>query len=171
MIYLIFAYFCLSTVGISIMALTRKNPVHAVLWLLLLFLHIAVIYLFLNAEFLAMVQVIVYAGAILVMFLFTLFLLGARELPKHKRYTSLLEGRLLIGLSLTATFIAVFSSVEAKYKGKYTIGYIQEVGNVKSVGTMLFNEYSLALLILGVILLIPMIAVAVLAWRRRDDTT
>lgn len=167
MIYLIFAYFCLSTLGISIMALTRKNPVHAVLWLLLLFLHIAVIYLFLNAEFLAMVQVIVYAGAILVMFLFTLFLLGARELPKGKRYTSLIEGRVLIALSIAATFIAVFSSIEAKYKGKYTISYVQEVGNVKAVGTMLFNEYSLGILILGVILLIPMIAVAVLAWRSR----
>lgn len=171
MIYFIFAYFCLSTLGISIMALTRKNPVHAVLWLLLLFLHVAVIYLFLNAEFLAMVQVIVYAGAILVMFLFTLFLLGARELPKKKRYTSMLEGRLLIGLSITATLLAVFSSIKANYTGKYTIKYIQEVGNTKAVGVMLFNEYSLAVLILGVILLIPMIAVSVLAWRRRDDTS
>lgn len=171
MIYFIFSYFCLSTLGISIMALTRKNPIHSVLWLLLLFLHIAVIYLFLNSEFLAMVQVIVYAGAILVMFLFTLFLLGARELPKGKRYTSLLEGRLLIGLSITAIAIAVFSSIEAKYKGKYTISYIQQTGNVQAIGTMLFNEYSLAVLLLGIILLIPMIAVSVLAWRRKDDTS
>lgn len=171
MIYLIFAYFCLATVGISIMALTRKNPVHSVLWLLLLFLHIAVIYLFLNAEFLAMVQIIVYAGAILVMFLFTLFLLGAKELSKGKRYTSILEGRVLIGLAITAVMIAVFSSAHAKYRGKYTISYIQETGNVKAVGTMLFNEYALAVLLLGVILLIPMISVAVLAWRRKDDTS
>lgn len=171
MIYLIFAYFCLSTAGISIMALTRKNPVHSVLWLLLLFLHIAVIYLFLNAEFLAMVQVIVYAGAILVMFLFTLFLLGAKELSMGKRYTSLFEGRLLIGLAITSVMIAVFSSAQARYRGKYTISYIEQTGNVKAVGTMLFNEYALAVLLLGVILLIPMIAVAVLAWRRRDDTS
>jgi len=171
MIYFIFAYFCLSTLGISLMALTRKNPVHAVLWLLLLFLHVAVIYLFLNAEFLAMVQVIVYAGAILVMFLFTLFLLGARHLPKQKRYTSILEGRLLIAFSVTATVIAVFSSIDAKYKGNFTIDYIQQTGNVKALGLMLFNDYALAVLILGVILLIPMIAVSVLAWRRKDDTS
>lgn len=165
MIYLIFTYFCLSMIGITVMALTRKNPVHAVMWLLLLFLHVAVVYLFLNAEFLAMVQVIVYAGAILVMFLFTIFFLGAKELTKEKRYTQVWEGRLLIGLAMTATAIVTFSVASPSYRGKYTIEYIEKVGNVKSVGEMLFNEYSLAFLMLGVVLLVPMVAVGLIARR------
>jgi len=167
MIYLIFAYFCASMIGITLMALTRKNPVHSVLWLLLLFLHIAVVYLFLNAEFLAVVQVIVYAGAILVMFLFTFFLLGAKELPKGKRYIDLWEGMALIGLLLTGVFIGAFSTVNTSWKGKYTIEYIEKIGHTKALGTMLFNEYPLAVFLLGIILLIPMIAVAVIAWRVR----
>lgn len=166
MIYFIFAYFCLSMIGISLIAITRKNPVHSVLWLLLLFLHIAVVYLFLNAEFLAMVQIIVYAGAILVMFLFTVFLLGAKNIPKEKRYTNLWEGRLLIGLALTAIFVAIFSKIKLSFKGIHTIEYIEKTGNVKAVGTVLFNEYALSILMLGIILLIPMIAVVVLAWRK-----
>ncbi|MCS7202845.1 MAG: NADH-quinone oxidoreductase subunit J [Thermodesulfovibrio sp.] len=170
MIYLIFGYFCIATVGISIVALTRKNPVHAVLGLLLLFLHIAVIYLFLNAEFLAMVQIIVYAGAILVMFLFTLFLLGAKELSSTKRYTSIFEGRVLIGVATMAVIVGAFSLIETKYKGKYTISYIQEIGNTKAVGVLLFNEYPIGVLLIGIILLIPMIAVAVLAWRKNDTS-
>lgn len=165
MIYFIFAYFCASMVGITLMALTRKNPVHSVLWLLLLFLHVAVVYLFLNAEFLAIVQVIVYAGAILVMFLFTVFLLGAKELPKKKRYIDLWEGRILIGLSLVGIFIAVFSSINISWKGKHTIEYIEKFGNTKAVGVTLFNEYALAFFLVGIILLIPMIAVAVIARR------
>ncbi len=165
MIYFIFAYFCISTLGITSMALTRKNPVHSVLWLLLLFLHIAVIYLFLNAEFLAVVQIIVYAGAILVMFLFTVFLIGAKELELSKRYVELWEGRALVGLGMLVVFIAAFSSITPSWKGSYTIEYIEKVGNTKAVGISLFNEYGMAFFIVGLILLIPMIAVAVVAWR------
>lgn len=165
MIYLIFAYFCVSMVGITFMVLTRKNPVHSVLWLLLLFLHVAVVYLFLNAEFLAAVQVIVYAGAILVMFLFTVFLLGAKELPKEKRYIDLWEGRVLVGLALIGVFIGAFSGIHPLWKGKYTIEHIEKIGNTKAVGMTLFNEYALGIALLGVILLVPMIAIAVIARR------
>ena len=66
---LLFAYFAFATVLFSILVVTRKNPVHSVLWMLLLFFHIAALYLMLNAEFLAAIQVIVYAGGILVLFL------------------------------------------------------------------------------------------------------
>ncbi|MCX8031712.1 MAG: NADH-quinone oxidoreductase subunit J [Thermodesulfovibrionales bacterium] len=167
MIYLIFAYFCLSMVGITTMALTRKNPVHAVLWLLLLFLHVAVVYLFLNAEFLSMAQIIVYAGAILVMFLFTIFFIGAKELSKEKRYIKLWEGRLLIGLAMTAAAIVALSKIKTTFSGKYTISFIEKTGNTYAIGEMLFNEYSLAFFMVGVILLIPMIAVGVIARKLR----
>ena len=61
-----FAYFAVVLTGLSVLVVTRRNPVHGVMWMLILFIHIAGLYLFLNAEFLAAIQIIVYAGAILV---------------------------------------------------------------------------------------------------------
>ena len=76
---LFFGYYASAIVIFSLLVVTRSNPVHSVMWMLLLFLHIAGLYLFLNAEFIAAIQIIVYAGAILVLFLFVLLLLNLRE--------------------------------------------------------------------------------------------
>jgi NADH-quinone oxidoreductase subunit J len=83
---LFFAYFAFAIILISILVITRRNPVHSVLWMLLLFFHIASLYLFLNAEFIAALQVIVYAGGILVLFLFAVLLLNIREEIRIGRY-------------------------------------------------------------------------------------
>ncbi|HLA50501.1 MAG TPA: NADH-quinone oxidoreductase subunit J, partial [Thermodesulfovibrionia bacterium] len=69
-----FIYFAVMTTLSSILVITRKNAVHSVIWMLVLFVHIAAIYLFLNAELLAAIQIIVYAGAILVLYLFVIML-------------------------------------------------------------------------------------------------
>src|SRR5688500_18493770 len=73
----------LSTAGLSVlgavMMITRRNAVHSALWLVLVFFQLAVMYVMLGAEFLAALQVLVYAGAILVLFLFVIMLLGLRE--------------------------------------------------------------------------------------------
>ena len=76
-----FYYMAFASVTSALLAVTRKNPVHSMLWVLVLFLHVAGIFLLLNAEFLAAVQVIVYAGAILVFYLFVLMLL---DLPDEE---------------------------------------------------------------------------------------
>ncbi|HXX53335.1 MAG TPA: NADH-quinone oxidoreductase subunit J, partial [Thermodesulfovibrionales bacterium] len=71
----IFCYLAAAISILSVLVITRRNPVHSVITMVLLFFHIAGLYLTLNAEFLAAVQVIVYAGAILVLFLFVILLL------------------------------------------------------------------------------------------------
>ena len=70
-----FYYMAVASVASALLAVTRKNPVHGMLWVLALFLHVAGIFLLLGAEFLAAVQVIVYAGAILIFYLFVVMLL------------------------------------------------------------------------------------------------
>ena len=70
-----FYYMAFASVASALLAVTRKNPVHSMLWVLVLFLHVAGIFLVLDAEFLAAVQVIVYAGAILIFYLFVMMLL------------------------------------------------------------------------------------------------
>ena len=76
---LFFGYFAAVIIALSALVVTRRNPVHSVMWMLLLFFNLAGMYLFLNAEFIAAIQVIVYAGAILVLFLFVVLLLNLRE--------------------------------------------------------------------------------------------
>src|SRR5215510_14021159 len=76
-----FYYLAAASVASASLAVTRRNPVHSVLWVLALFLHVAGIFLLVGAEFLAAVQVIVYAGAILVFYLFVLMLL---DLPHEE---------------------------------------------------------------------------------------
>src|SRR2546428_13790924 len=71
-----FYYLAAASVASAALAVTRRNPVHSMLWVLALFLHVAAIFLLVGAEFLAAVQVIVYAGAILVFYLFFVMLLG-----------------------------------------------------------------------------------------------
>ena len=80
-----FFYFATVMTVISLLVVTGKNPVHSVLWMLVLFVHMAGLYLFLNAEFLAAIQIIVYAGAIMVLFLFVVMLLNLRTEEKEFR--------------------------------------------------------------------------------------
>src|SRR6266704_838351 len=75
-----FYYMAAASVASALLAVTRKNPVHSMLWVLALFLHVAGIFLLVGAEFLAAVQVIVYAGAILVFYLFFLMLI---DMPRE----------------------------------------------------------------------------------------
>src|SRR5512139_2327239 len=73
---LIFLYFAAVIIVSAVLTITRRNPVHSVLFMLLLFFHIAGVFVLLNAEFLAAVQLIVYAGAILILYLFVVMLLS-----------------------------------------------------------------------------------------------
>src|SRR5262245_48597971 len=82
----IFYYMAAASVASALLAVTRKNPVHSMLWLLALFLHVAGIFLLLGAEFLAAVQVIVYAGAILIFYLFVVMLLDLPDEEARPRF-------------------------------------------------------------------------------------
>src|SRR5438093_2441388 len=82
----IFYYMAAASVVSSLLAVTRKNPVHSMLWVLTLLLHVAGIFLLLGAEFLAAVQVIVYAGAILIFYLFVVMLLDLPDEEARPRF-------------------------------------------------------------------------------------
>jgi NADH-quinone oxidoreductase subunit J len=84
----VFYYMAAASVASAILAVTRKSPVHSMLWVLALFLHVAGIFLLLGAEFLAAVQVIVYAGAILIFYLFVLMLLDLPAEEARPRFGS-----------------------------------------------------------------------------------
>lgn len=164
---LFFAYFFVMILGLSVMVVTRRNLVHAVLWMLLMFVHIGGLYLFLNAEFFAIIQIIVYAGAILVMFLFVVLLLKIKV--ERERFIKSWQARVMVIIFILFSVVMSIQRFVMGPQGEYSIEKIHQHTHIKIIGTVLFNDYILPFMIIGLILFIPMIAVAVLALRRYRD--
>lgn len=162
-----FGYFAISIIVLSLLTVTGKNLVHNIMWMLLLFLNIACLYLFLNAEFIAAIQIIVYAGAILVLFLFVVMLLNLKEEIQIRRFMRQWRARLLVSASFLAVLAIAFQSLVLAPQGKYSIQYIQKEGHTKTLGTVLYNEFSFPFMIFALVLFVPMIAAIVLAIKRK----
>ena len=163
---LFFGYYAVVIVFLSMLVVTRKNPVHSVMWMLLLFFHIAGLYLFLNAEFIAAIQVIVYAGAILVLFLFVVLLLNLKEELKIDRFIGSWPAAVVIA---SATFVIVsiaFRSFVLAPPGKYTVAFIQQATHTKALGQLLYTEFLFPFEIASLILLVAVIGAIVLAKRK-----
>jgi NADH-quinone oxidoreductase subunit J len=163
---LIFAYFAFAIVLLSILVITRKNPIHSVLWMLLLFFHIASLYLILNAEFMAVVQVIVYAGGILVLFLFAVLLLNIREELRINRFIGAWPTGLTFAIGLLVVILISIRSFVIAPPGMYTIDLIKKESHVKALGKLLYTDYLYPFEIASVILLVAIVGVIVLAKRR-----
>jgi NADH-quinone oxidoreductase subunit J len=116
----LFIYLAAAIVVLSVLVITRSNPVHSVLTMLLLFFHIAALYVTLNAEFLAAVQVIVYAGAILVLFLFVVLLLNLKEEAVERRYVGPWPMGLMAATGLFLAIVVSLDSFVAGPKGPFT---------------------------------------------------
>lgn len=162
---LFFAYFATAIVILSVVVITRRNPVHSILWMLLLFFHIASIYLFLNAEFMAAVQVIVYAGGILVLFLFVVLLMNLREEVKI-RFIGAWSAGFTFAVALFVVVILSLRSFVAAPAGKYSIDLIKQETYTKAIGKVLYTEYLFPFEIASLILLVAIIGAIVLAKRR-----
>jgi len=163
---LFFAYFAIAIVLISILVVTRKNPVHSVLWMLLLFFHIASLYLFLNAEFMALIQMIVYAGGILVLFLFAILLVNIKEEIRITRFIGAWPTGLTFAIGL---FIVIFISIKSfvlGQQGTYTIDFIKKESHIKALGKLLYTDFLYPFEIASLILLVAIVGAIVLAKRR-----
>ncbi len=162
----IFGYLSVVIVTTSILVVTRKNAVHSVLWMLILFIHIAALFLFLNAEFLAAIQIIIYAGAMLVLYLFVVMLLNLKQEERIPRFTSLWP----LGL-LTATGLLLVLGLTSKtiIKGPpyiYTVDFVKEIGHLNLIGQVLYTEYLFPFEVLSVVLLVAIVGAIVLAKKR-----
>ena len=162
------AFICLmGAVGV----VTSENPVHSALSLVGTLFGIAVLFIAQDAEFLAAVQVIVYAGAIVVMFLFVIMLLGVDRTDDLRvdplvgqRAAAVVAGVLLAG-GLTA--VVLLGSVSgAKSSGAAPT---KDLSNVAQIGQLLFTDYLWAFEITSVLLVIAVVGAVVLALHRRDD--
>mgnify|MGYP001765044098 CR=1 FL=1 len=162
MIALFFAYFALVSIAAGVMTVALKNPVHCGLALLAVLLHVSGLFILLNAEFLWAVQVVVYAGAILVLYLFVLMLLNLKtdERYFHSSYLYYL-GPAGIG-SLYVLYLLV-KSPYAGAKGTAPAVAVLQEGDTAAVGIKMFSDYLLQFEIVGVFLLGAIIGAIVLA--------
>jgi len=164
-----FYYLAAASVASAILAVTRRKPVHSLLWVLALFLHVAGIFLLVGAEFLAAVQVIVYAGAILVFYLFFLMLLDLPAEAAGPRFGAhwplcVAAGAAFAALAWYADAVPwlVPTPLRAAAGGP-------SPGNLSAVGTVLFTEFALPFEIASLILLAAIIGAVVVAKRKTDS--
>jgi NADH-quinone oxidoreductase subunit J len=161
-----FGYFAFAITVLSLLVITRKNPIHSVAWMLLLFFHIAGLYLFLNAEFLAVVQIIVYAGGILVLFLFAVLLVNIREELTGGKYIGAGATGFTFALALLVVVLMSLRSFVAAPPGIYTVDLIQQETNTVVLGKILYTEFLYPFEVVSLILLVAIVGAIVLAKRR-----
>ena len=162
-----FYYLAAASVASAILAVTRRNPVHSMLWVLALFLHVAGIFVLVGAEFLAAVQVIVYAGAILVFYLFFLMLLDLPAEAAGPRFGAYWPLCVAAGAAFAA--LAMYADVGRLVPTPPPVAAGGSPGNLAAVGTVLFTEFALPFEIASLILLAAIIGAVVVAKRKTDS--
>jgi len=146
--------------------LTSENAVHAALFLVVSMVCLALFYLGLNAAFLAMVQITVYAGAIMVLFLFVIMLLGAERVPMSSRLRWQLPLAVVLAAALVLASGFILFSPQIGVQLPTPPPVEQEFGSPASVGEVLFSRYLFPFELTSVLLLVAMIGAVVLV---RDE--
>ncbi len=157
----------------ALRVVTARNPVHAVLYLMLTFSQASAIWLLLEAEFLAVALVLVYLGAVMVLFLFVVMMLDIkidqmrRGFWKHLPLAATLGA--VVVLEMAAVLLSGFRVTEEPNVAQ-AIGQAVEVDNAKALGILLYTEYVYPIQIAAAILLVAMIAAIALTLRERKDS-
>ncbi|MEX1138593.1 MAG: NADH-quinone oxidoreductase subunit J [Bacteroidota bacterium] len=155
-------------VGSAIMVITRKSPVMSVLYLVLNFFALAGIYLTLHAQFIAVIQIIVYAGAIMVLFLFVIMLLNLSDEGALLEKVSIRKMAAVgLGFGVLLEFIYILGFSGEMYPDKNVERAI-EIGTVEGIGKELFSTFLFPFEITSVILIAAIVGAVILAKRKLD---
>jgi len=149
----------------AILVITAKNPVHSILYLILTFFTFTIHYILLNAQFLAVVNFIVYMGAILVLFLYTLMLINLNEESEPAKSNFIKIAAVIGGGCFLVTIVA---SIKALGASNPVLMKNPDLGLVKNLGKVLFNEYLLPFEIASILLLSAMVGAVLLATKDKD---
>jgi NADH-quinone oxidoreductase subunit J len=185
-------FFIIGTIAVaaSILVVSMRNPVHSALFLLLTFLCVAVLFVMKAAEFVAAVQVLVYAGGIMVLFLFVVMLINVRHLPDERVLSRFWKGGFAVGLAVFILFATVIRpgvyheqvNNEKALRTTYTyrtrrvttpdgkvvrkrVRRAQVVGNSEAVGMALYRQYLVPFEVASLFLLVAMIGAIVIGKR------
>ena len=168
---LAFYLFAICVIAGGLMTVISRNPVHSVLWLILAFLSSAGLFVLLGAEFVAMLLIIVYVGAVAVLFLFVVMMLDVDFAELKAEMAKYMPLALLIGLVLLMQFGMAYGSWEITDSARAARGAVtpDQLENTAALGMLLYDQYFLAFQLSGLILLVAMIGAIVLTLRHRTD--
>jgi NADH-quinone oxidoreductase subunit J len=157
---ILFGFLTVVAVFSALMMITSKNPVYSVLWLIVTFFAISGHYILLNAQFLAIVNIIVYAGAIMVLFLFVIMLMNLNKETAPQRNRWMKMGGAVAGGCLLLVLVAALK--DSDIKRQYAMVNGGDIGLIKVLGKELFTTYVVPFEISSVLFLSAMIGAVVI---------
>ena len=169
-----FYFFSIITVGSALMVIASKNTVHAVFFLILDFISVGCLFIMIGAEFLGMIMLIVYVGAVAVLFLFVVMMLNVAEQKQSwfrglKKSTHIPVG-LIVSIVILLEVLVVIGGW--KYKANFintdSLIIDSNYSNTHQLGSVLYTDYIYLFQIAGIILLLSMIGAIVLTYRKRE---
>ncbi len=168
-----FYFFSIITIGSALMVIVSKNTVHAVFFLILDFISVGCLFIMIGAEFLGMIMLIVYVGAVAVLFLFVVMMLNVAE-QKQSWFRGLKSTHIPVGLIVSIIILSEILVVIGgwKYKKNFistdSIVIDSNFSNTHQLGNVLYTDYIYLFQIAGIILLLSMIGAIVLTYRKRE---
>ena len=167
-----FYAFAAVTVASAVMVISARNPVHSVLFLILAFFNAAGLFVLMGAEFIAMMLVIVYVGAVAVLFLFVVMMLDINFVELRQGFLQYLPIGALVGLVLLAELVMIFGSwivaPDSADRAASLTPLLTETANTNALGQILYTDYVYLFQVSGLILLVAMIGAIVLTLRSRE---
>lgn len=168
---LAFYLFATLTVASAFMVIASKNPVHSVLFLILAFFNSAALFVLLGAEFLAMILIVVYVGAVAVLFMFVVMMLDINFAELRQGFLQYLPVGALIGIILMIELLLVVGgwtlSPDALKIGSAPVAAMSEMTNTEQLGSIIYTQFAYLFQAAGMILLVAMIGAIVLTHRQR----
>jgi NADH-quinone oxidoreductase subunit J len=161
----LFYFFSILAIFASVMVLMSKKPIHSVLYLTLAFLAIAGHFILLNAQFIAIVNVIVYAGAIMVLFLFTVMLLNLNLAVEHQKSKLIKITAIIAAGLLFLTITGATKKLDIVYNHTQVV---TQIGMVKNLGKILFSDFRLPFEVSGILFLSAMVGTVMLGKKTGD---
>jgi len=162
-----FYFLSFLTILCALMVVTSKNPIHSVLYLIITFFCLSGHYVLLNAQFLAAVNIIVYAGAIMVLFLFVIMFLNLKEEDEESKTTLTKLAATIVGGTMGVILVAVLRKSQMGTYDPYSFN--SQVGMVESLGDVLYRDYLLPFELASVLFLIAMVGAVMLGRREAGD--
>jgi len=169
--HVVFYLFAIIMVFAAVRVITARNPVHAAMFLVLTFFTCSGIWLLLEAEFLAVTLVLVYVGAVMVLFLFVVMMLDVNVEPLREGFVKYLPVGLLVGAIMLVEMIVLITQRFFKSENyPAPVRADADYSNTEFLGRLLYDEYLFQFEIAAIILLVAIVAAIALTMRRRPDT-
>lgn len=163
---LFFLIISLVAIVSAILVITCKNPINSALSLILTFFCLATYYVMLDAPFMAVVQVMVYAGAIMVLIVFTIMLLNIRVDATKKHSHKIVLGSIIGFFTLINTIFLLLKSQVVSPTGPYNVEMIKQIGHTELIGREMFTNFLLPFEITSILLLVAIVGAVIIAKKK-----